>query len=126
MAGGPIKSACDMDIIKRKGLTDVVDSKIAKLTDKANMAAYMIDDSAAVTMRNALDNMFTSLRYPGAPLHTNRVEGHIRDHIVTYNRKIKGPFSNWKAADNFSINQTFAATCKINGISVMTRPYRCR
>lgn len=69
-AGGPMRSACDLDLVKRKGLSEQVAAKTAKLTDKLYMAADIIDDEAATTMKNAAPYMFTALGYAGAPLHT--------------------------------------------------------
>ena len=117
MAGGPITSADGLDIVKTKGLTDTVEAEIKRLKDKVDMAANMIDDKFTVTLKNAKDYMFTALRYPGVPLHNNATEQTILHNVITGGRK-KGPFPNWKAARNFSVNKTFAATCKKNGISV--------
>ena len=117
-AGGPMKSACDLDMVKRAGLSDVVKEEAARLRDKIDMAADIIDDGAAVTLNNAQDRLFVALGYPGMPLHTNGVENSIRHNIVAPYRRGKGPFPNWTAARNFSIQQTFAATCRKNGVSV--------
>ena len=117
MVGGPITAAYDLDIVKRMGLTDMVNSEIERLKDKGNMAAGMRDDKFAVTLKNAINNMFTALLYPGTPLHNNATEQDILYNVITGGRK-KGPFPNWKAAQNFFVLKTFVATCKKNGISV--------
>ena len=119
MAGGPIKEAYDLDIVNRTpDLLKIANEMTAKLENRINMAANMMDDSAATTIKNAASNLCTSIKYPGAPLHTNNVERIIRTHVVARNRRPKGPFPNWRAAYKFSILQTFAATCAKNGISV--------
>ncbi len=69
--------------------------------------------------------MYTSIRYPGAPLHTNGVEGTLRDCFITCYRKCKEPFPNWKAAHNFSTNKTFTATCKKTEYLLMMQSLKC-
>ena len=71
-------------------------------------------DSVTTTISNALTNMFAAIWIPGMPLHNNAAERAIRD-LVVDRRRVR--FPNWRAARNFSILRTFAATCEKNGIS---------
>ena len=59
--------------------------------------------------------MFAAVRIPGMPLHSNGTERTIRDMLVVDRRRVR--FPDWRAARNFSVLRTFAATCEKNGIS---------
>ena len=64
-----------------------------------------------------LPRISTCVKCPGMPPHNNDPESVIRWYIVRP-RHVFNALSNWRAAKNFSILQTFAATCRKNGISL--------
>ena len=115
-AGGPMQSACDLNIIKEKGLDQSVQQTIAQLLAKYDKVSNMIEDTAATTLKNARENVFTGIKYPGVPLHNNDTEHNVRDVLVSKSKR-KGPFPNWTAARNFGRLQTFFRTCRKNGTS---------
>ena len=72
-AGGAMKSACDIGIIRRiPGLHEFAESGIARLTDRLQM---LIDkfgpDGVTTTLKRALRYCFTAVRYPGLDLRTD-------------------------------------------------------
>ena len=111
-AGGPMQSACDLNIIKEKELDQSVQQKIAQLLAKYDKVSNMIEYTAATTR----DHVFTGIKYPGVPLHNNDTEHNVRDVLVSKSKR-KGPFPNWTAARNFGRLQTFFRTCRKNGTS---------
>ena len=70
-------------------------------------------DGVSTTLSNATPHMFSAIRIPGMPLHNNDTERTIRDLLVVDRRRVR--FPSWRAARNFSILRTFAATCEKNG-----------
>ena len=117
-AGGPIRSACDIGIIRRiPELYGFVEAGIARFTDRLQAITDSFEpDGATTTLKGAIRDCFTAIRYPGLALHNNVTEQTIRDKVIPPRRR--SSFPNWKAADNFSILRTFSATCKKNGASV--------
>ena len=111
-----MQSACDLNIIKEKGLDQSVQQTIAQLLAKYDKVSNMIEDTAATTLKNARDHVFTGIKYPGVPLHNNDTEHNVRDVLVSKSKR-KGPFPNWTAARNFGRLQTFFRTCRKNGTS---------
>ena len=72
-------------------------------------------DGVSTTVSNAIPYMFTPIRVPGMVLENNGTEWTMRDKLVIDRRRVR--FPNWRAARNFAILRTFAATCEKNGIS---------
>ena len=70
-------------------------------------------------LQRMLPRILTFVKCPGMPGHNNDPESVIRWYIVRP-RHVFNALPNWRAAKNFSMLQTFAATCRKNGIS----PYR--
>ena len=116
-AGGPIRCASNLDAASKvPGLAETVKQYTASLTDRVRMIIDSFErDSLTTTLENALDNLFTGLRYPGMPLHNNSTELLIRRYIIP--SRHRAPHPNKAAARNFSTHQTFIATCRKNGIS---------
>ena len=71
----------------------------------------------ATFLRNALQNMFTFLAFPGTPAHNNAAEQHIRDAVVLQ-RNIRHKLVNALGCAVFSILITFAQTCYKQQLSV--------
>ena len=67
-------------------------------------------------LENMLHRALTFVKCPGTPGTNNETEGGIRWNAIRP-RHVFGALPNWRAARNFSIIQTFAATCKKNGVS---------
>ena len=116
-AGGPIRCASNLDVTSKvPGLAETINQHIASLTDRVRMIIDSFQrDSLTTTLENALDNLFTGLRYPGMPLHNNSTELLIRRYIIP--SRHRAPHPNKAAARNFSTHQTFMATCRKNGVS---------
>ena len=72
-------------------------------------------DGVAATLNNAFSDFVNALRYPGMPLHNNGTELIICRYVIA-GRRSKGPFPNWRAAYNSTL-QSFAATCEKNGVT---------
>ena len=117
MAGGPIRCASHLGIIRRiPGLSEFVETRIGRLAERVQMIIESFpDDGVSTTISNAAPHMFSAIRIPGMPLHNNGTERTIRDMLVVDRRRVR--FPDWRGARNFSILRTFAATCEKNGIS---------
>ena len=117
-AGGPVRCASGLDIVSRvPGLFAFVEDQIAQFSGRLRMIIESFPaDGVATTLNNAFSDFVNALRYPGMPLHNNDTELIIRRYVIA-GRRSKGPFPNWRAAYNFSILQSFAATCEKNGVT---------
>ena len=117
LAGGPLRCASQLGIIARiPGLAEFIDARIDQLTERAQMIIGLFPaDSVTTTLANALPHMFTAPRVPGMPASNNDTERSVRDLLAVDRRRVI--FPNWRAARNFAILRTFAATCEKNGIS---------
>ncbi len=118
LAGGPIRCASQLGIIARiPGLAEFTDARIDQLTGRAQMiiGSFPADSVTTTIISNSLPNMFTASRVPGMPYSNNDTERSVHDLLVVDRRRVI--FPNWRAARNFSILRTFAATCEKNGIS---------
>ncbi|MCE2507949.1 MAG: transposase [Nitrosopumilaceae archaeon] len=67
-------------------------------------------------LENMLPRALTFVVRPGTPGTNNISEGAIRWNVIRP-RHVFGALPNWRAARNFSMIQTFAATCRRNGVS---------
>ena len=63
-----------------------------------------------------LPRALTFVKNPGTPGTNNTTEGAIRWNAIRP-RHVFGALPNWRAARNFGVVQTFAATCRKNGVS---------
>ena len=117
-AGGELRSACEIDrVFRMPGVLEYADARIAELQEALQRIVSGCGNGRMATIvSNAAPYLFTFIRYPGMPPHTNGVERTIRSRVAVI-RKANGPFPNRKAARNHSVLQTFAATCEKNGIS---------
>ena len=117
LAGGPVRCASHLGLVDRvPGLAAFADGQIGRLAGRVRMIIESFPaDSVATTLSNAVGNMFAAVRIPGMPLHNNGTERTIRDMLVVDRRRIR--FPDWRAARNFSVLRTFAATCEKNGMS---------
>ncbi len=119
LAGGPVRCASHLGIIARiPGLAGFVDARIDQLAGRVRMitGSFPADGVTTTIIPNALPNMFAAIRIPGMPLHNNAAERAIRDLAVAVDRR-RAIFPNRRAARNFAILRTFAATCVKNGIT---------
>ena len=117
MAGGPLRCASQLGLIGRvPGLSAFADGRIKWLAGRVRrIVGSFPADSAATALSNAAGRMFEAVRFPGMPLHNNGAELTIRDSVVVERRRVR--FPDWRAARNFSVLRTFAATCEKNGLS---------
>ena len=117
LAGGPLRCASQLGIIARiPGLAEFIDARIDQLTGRARMIIGSSPaDGVTTTLSNALPCMFTAPRVPGMPASNNDTERSVRDLLAVDRRRVR--FPNWRAARNFAILRTFAATCEKNGIT---------
>ena len=117
-AGGELRSACEIDrVFRMPGALEYADARMAELQETLQRIVSGCGNGRMTTIvSNAAPHLFTFIRYPGIPPHTNGVERTIRSRVAVI-RKANGPFPNRKAARNYSVLQTFAATCEKNGIS---------
>ena len=67
-------------------------------------------------LRKMIPRALTFVVCPGVPGTNNITEGAIRWHCIRP-RHVFGALPNWRAARNFGVIQTFAATCRRNGAS---------
>ena len=67
-------------------------------------------------LRKMLHRSLTFVKRPGTPGTNNFTEGGIRWNVIRP-RHVFGALPNWRAAKNFGVIQTFAATCRKNGTS---------
>ena len=117
-AGGEIRSACEIDRVSRMpGVLEYADARVAELRGALQRIASGCGNAKIATIiSNAAPYLLTFIKYSGMPPHTNGIEQTIRRRVAVI-RKANGPFPNWKAAQNYSVLQTFSATCEKNGIS---------
>lgn len=83
-AGGPIRSAGSIDIIRRMpGLYGFVEAGIARFTDRLQAIIDSFEsDGATTTLKGAIRDCFTAIRCPGLALHNNVTEQTIRDKVA--------------------------------------------
>ena len=67
-------------------------------------------------LEKMLRRSLTFVKRPGTPGTNNDTEGSIRWDVIRP-RHVFGALPNWRAARNFGVIQTFAATCRKNGVS---------
>ena len=67
-------------------------------------------------LKKMIPRALTFVVCPGVPGTNNVTEGAIRWHCIRP-RHVFGALPNWRAARNFGVIQTFAATCRRNGAS---------
>lgn len=67
-------------------------------------------------LERMLPRSLTFTTHPGVPCTNNYTEGSVRWNVIRP-RNVFGALPNWRAACNFAITQTFAATCRKNGTS---------
>ncbi len=118
LAGGPVRCASQLGIIARiPGLAGFVDARIDQLTGRVRMiiGSFPADSVTTIIISNALPNMFTAPRVLGMSYYNNYTERSVHDLLAVDRRRVI--FPNWRAARNFTILRTFAATCEKNGIS---------
>ena len=117
-AGDAIRSACDIDrVLRDPELLKYANGRVAELEDALRtIIAGCGNKDIRTILTNAGPYLFAFIYYPGMPLHSNGSERIIRSWVAVV-RRANGPFPNWTAARNFSILQTFAATCIKNGLS---------
>ena len=117
MAGGPLRCASQLGRIDRvPGLSGFAGGRIKWLAGRVRkIIGSFPADQAATTLSDAVDCMFEAIRIPGMPLNDNPTELTIRDRVVVERRRVR--FPDRRAARNFSVLRTFAATCEKNGIS---------
>ena len=72
-------------------------------------------------LEKMISRALTFVKRPGTPGTNNGTEGAIRWHVIRP-RHVFGSLPNWRAARNYHVIQTFAATCRKNGVS----PVPCR
>ena len=117
-AGGVIRSACDIDCVFRDPeLLKYAGERVAELEGALEVIiAGCGNNNIRTILQNAGPYLFAFIYYPGMPPHNNGSERIVRSWVAVV-RRANGPFPNWTAARNFSILQTFAATCRKNGLS---------
>ena len=67
-------------------------------------------------LEKMISRALTFVKRPGTPGTNNGTEGAIRWHVIRP-RHVFGSLPNWRAARNYHVIQTFAATCRKNGVS---------
>ena len=67
-------------------------------------------------LEKMLHRALTFVKRPGTPGTNNGTEGAIRWHVIRP-RHVFGSLPNWRAARNYHTLQSFAATCRKNGVS---------
>ena len=67
-------------------------------------------------LENMLPRALTFVVRPGTPGTNNITEGAVRWNVIRP-RHVFGALPSWRAARNFGMIQTFAATCRRNGVS---------
>ena len=119
-AGGAILSACDIDrVLRDRELLNYANERAAELEDALGAIIAGCGNAGyahTAILENAAPYLFAFIYYPGMPPHNSGSERIDRSWAAVV-RRANGPFPNWTAARNFSILQTFAATCRKNGLS---------
>ena len=117
-ARGAIQSACDIDrVLRDPELLNYVNGRVVELEGALEVIiAGCGNNNIRTILQNAGPYLFAFIYYPGMPPHNNGSERIVRSWVAVV-RRANGPLPNWTAARNFSILQTFAATCIKNGLS---------
>ena len=99
------------------GIWHLFEPEYASIMDGLlGLVKYLDGREPGKYLEKMLRRSLTFVKRPGTPGTNNDAEGSIRWDVIRP-RHVFGALPNWRAARNFGVIQTFAATCRKNGVS---------